>query len=175
MIATVNEILTGKETSTIHKFERAGLGKAPFQFTGMTEKVITYPDGSSQAGSHCDYCFTGIRYEFWVESADKRSFKVGCDCIHKAGDAGLIRQISKAERELRDKKNKAAKVRKAEKLTARVQAAKAKLPTVAGTLASQPHPSSYFAKEGRTMLDYVKWCLENHAEEKASFIIEKAA
>ncbi len=32
---TVNEKLQGKETSTIHRFERAGLGLAPFRFTGQ--------------------------------------------------------------------------------------------------------------------------------------------
>ena len=66
-----------------HKFELAGLGLAPFRFIGANEKRITYPDGSSKAGSSCDYCATGIALECWVESADGKRFKVGCNCIEK--------------------------------------------------------------------------------------------
>jgi hypothetical protein len=174
--AVVNESLSGKETSTIHTFERAGLGKAPFYFTGtMTEKVHCVPGGIPRAGSSCDYCGTGIRYEFWVESSDSKTFKVGCDCIRKTGDAGLIKQISAAERKLRDVKNAAARVRKAERIAARVEAAMSLLPTIVARLSEKPHPTPYFASEGRTLLDYVKWCLENRAGEKAASIIESEA
>jgi hypothetical protein len=175
MIATVNESLKAGETSTIHRFEKAGLGKAPFRFTGgVTEKVFCVPGGTPKAGSSCDYCSTGIRYEFWVESADHKTFKVGCDCIHKTGDRGLIQQISIAERKLRDAKNAAAKARKAAKLAERMASAKAILPTVCGAIASQPHPNSYLADQGKTLLDYVNWCFENRAADKACVIIEKA-
>ena len=176
MKATVNETLNAGETSTIHRFEIAGLGKAPFRFTGeVTEKTYqACPGAPVQAGSSCDYCGTCIRYEFWVRSADGKEFKTGCDCIHKTGDRGLIQQISAAERKLRDVKNAAAKARKAERLTARVEAAKAKLPSVRGTLASQLHPNAYYASEGRTLLSYVEWCLENGAGERAAIMIERA-
>jgi hypothetical protein len=175
MYATVNENLKPGETSTIHRFERAGLGKAPFTFTGkVTENVFCTPGGTPRAGSSCDFCFTGIRYEFWVRSADGNEFKVGCDCIHKAGDRGLIQQIAAAERKLRDAKNAAARERKHAKLVKRVAEAKEKLPTVRGTLAEQPHPNTYYAEQGRTLLDYVNWCLENGAGEKAAAYIERA-
>lgn len=173
MLATVNETLSGKETSTIHRFERAGLGVYPFHFTGMTESVITYPDGTSKAGSSCDYCSTGIRYQFWCESSDGKRFKVGCDCIHKSGDAGLIKQISLAERKLRDAKNVIARAKRAEKLSRRIIAAKAKLPSVCGTLSDKPHPNQYMADKGLTMLDYVNWCFDN-CQDKACHIVERA-
>ena len=163
MRATVNDNLKAGETSTIHRFEAAGLGKAPFCFTGMGES----------AGSSCDYCGTGIRYQFWVRSADGKVFKVGCDCIHKTDDAGLLQQISVAERELRDKKNQAAKARKVQRLAERVEKAKAKLDSVRGILAAQPHPNVYFAEQGKTLLDYVNWCLEYRWGEKAAAIVEK--
>ena len=172
----VLETLKAGETTEIHRFELAGLGKAPFHFTGkVTEKTYqACPGAPVQSGSSCDYCGTGIRYEFWVKSADGNTFKTGCDCIHKTGDAGLIRQISAAERKLRDLKNTAAKAKKAAKLAARIEAAKAKLPSVCGRLAEQPHPNSYFAEQGKTLLDYVRWCLENRAGATACFIIESA-
>ena len=176
MQAIANENLKAGETSTIHRFETAGLGKAPFRFTGeVTEKTYcACPGAPVQAGSSCDFCGTCIRYEFWVRSADSKEFKVGCDCIHKTGDRGLIQQISVAEHKLRDVKNAAAKARKLERLNVRIAAAREKLSSVRGTLSSQKHPNSYYAEQGKTMLDYVNWCLENGAGERAAFIIEKA-
>lgn len=177
MNAIVNEKLAGRETSTIHRFELAGLGKGPFRFTGnVTEKTFCACPGSPvKAGSSCDYCGTSIRYEFWCVSSDGKEFKVGCDCIHKSGDRGLILQISKAERKLRDAKNAAAKARKNERKAERISNAMDLLNSVRGTLANQAHPSKHFADEGRTMLDYVNWCFANGAGEKASFIVESAA
>ncbi len=75
----------------MHVFERSGLGTAPFRCVGMIEKAIKYPDGTSQAGGCCDYCGNGIRYVFQVRSRDGRTFGVGCDCVARTGDAGLIR------------------------------------------------------------------------------------
>jgi hypothetical protein len=70
-----------------HPFEKAGLGKAPFSCTGVSENVFTLPDGTSKAGGCCDYCGTGIRWEFWIKGsvAGARQFKVGCDCVAKTG------------------------------------------------------------------------------------------
>lgn len=173
MTLLVDPKLATGQTSTVHVFERSGLGKAPFTFSGMTEKTYQSCHGAPiHPGSSCDYCQTCIRYEFWLHSFDGKIFKVGSDCVHKTGDRGLIRQISEAERKLRDVKNAAAKLRKNERKEKRIAAAIAILPTVRRTLASKPHPNSYFAAEGRTLLDYVGWCLDNRAGEMAARIIE---
>ena len=74
-----------------HAFEVAGLGLAPFRYVGMSENVINYPDGSSKAGGCCDYCASGIRFEFHIMSADGKAAKVGCDCIAKVADEGLLK------------------------------------------------------------------------------------
>lgn len=70
-----------------HPFEKAGLGKAPFSCTHVTENVFTLPDGTSKAGGCCDYCGTGIRWEFWIRGSisGAKQFKVGCDCVTKTG------------------------------------------------------------------------------------------
>ena len=70
-----------------HPFEKAGLGKAPFSCTHVSENVFTLLDGTSKAGGCCDYCGTGIRWEFWIKGsvAGARQFKVGCDCVAKTG------------------------------------------------------------------------------------------
>jgi hypothetical protein len=70
-----------------HPFEKAGFGKAPFSCTHVSENVFTLPDGTSKAGGCCDYCGTGIRWEFWIKSSTvgERQRKVGCDCVAKTG------------------------------------------------------------------------------------------
>jgi len=70
-----------------HPFEKAGLGKAPFSCTGVSENVWDNGDGTTKAGGCCDYCGTGIRWEFWIKGsvAGAKQFKVGCDCVAKTG------------------------------------------------------------------------------------------
>lgn len=156
----------------IHKFEAAGLGKAPFRFVGVTEKTFKAgPDSPPQAGSSCDYCSTGIRYEFWCVSSDNRKFKVGCDCIYKIEATTKLR--SDVERaELRVKKAN-QQARDAE----RIAAAKAKLAADASLLASHPHPVDYLAQQGKTLRGYVEWLLVNAGNAgriRAAKMIEKA-
>jgi len=172
MYYPANETLKAGETKIVHRFERAGLGVAPFRFTGeVSEKTHCVPGEAPRAASTCDYCGTCIRYEFWVASADGRQFKVGCDCIHKTGDAGLIKQIAVAERKLRDQKNAARKAAKQNRERERYEAAMAKLPTVTGSLASQPHPRG---REGETLLDYVRWMIANGYAKSIIGYIERA-
>lgn len=160
----VNETLKPGEQKIIHKFEAAGLGLAPFRFTRMYEKTYQcHPTAPVQAAGICDYCGMCIRYCFEVESADKKKFITGCDCIHKVGDAGLTKQISKAERELRDAKNKKAREAKAARMAKAAEEAKAKceeyLKANAGKLAELPHPRGL---GGLSALDYAKWMMTNN-------------
>lgn len=77
----------------LHVFERAGLGRAPFKVVGSQElKWQAYPGAPMQPGGSCDYCGTGIMYAVAIRSSDGRNFKVGCDCVRKTGDAGLLKQ-----------------------------------------------------------------------------------
>ena len=118
-----------------HAFELAGLGKAPFRFVAFREHKITYPDGSVKPGGSCDYCATGIILQFQCQSSDGKLFKVGCDCIRKVGDAGLLRayksspEFRKHQKEIRDAK--AASVK--QELTALVEANKSRMAHQAGT------------------------------------------
>jgi hypothetical protein len=76
----------------MHVFERAGLGKAPFACVGMGEKTYCACQGAPvQPAGTCDYCGNCIRYVFQIRSADGKLFGVGCDCVNKTQDAGLIR------------------------------------------------------------------------------------
>jgi hypothetical protein len=62
-----------------HVFERAGLGRAPF-------RVVTFYEGKDS----CAYCGQGIVNVCVVADRGGRQFSVGCDCVRKTGDAGLI-------------------------------------------------------------------------------------
>lgn len=87
MIRTDNASQVG-----MHVFERAGLGKAPFRISGFSESVFqATPDAPRQPGTICDYCGTGIMLVCHITASDGRAFKVGCNCVEKTGDSGLIK------------------------------------------------------------------------------------
>ena len=62
-----------------HVFTEAGLGQAPF-------KVIGYEERSTG----CAFCGRGIKKVSIVKSSDGEVSSIGCECIKKAGDSGLI-------------------------------------------------------------------------------------
>lgn len=151
---TVKPLTVG---STVHAFEVSGLGKAPFKFVRMTEKVYQACHGAPvQPGSSCDFCGTAIRYEFWIKSSDQKEFKVGCDCVEKTNDLGLRRVVDGVmadfkRTQLRIKND--AKVEEIKSLLAKVD--------VQARLKSLPHPHAGMASEGKTLLDYASWMMRN--------------
>lgn len=124
----IAETTQAEAVATIHPFEAAGLGLAPFRYAGMSEKVIHHADGHSQPAGTCDYCSNGIRYCFHVESSDKKRFAVGCDCIRKIArsDNRLLSEVERAKARfeadrrlaLRIEKNKAREAARQAELTA---------------------------------------------------------
>lgn len=86
--------MTTNTESTVHPFEAAGLGKAPFNFiryeyfTGGRAFVAYAAGGSVFVNQHyhvtgCDYCGTPIKNQFFVGDSTGRVFKVGSECIRK--------------------------------------------------------------------------------------------
>lgn len=89
-------------TNAVHCFEKAGLGEAPFRVVGFhVSKYQACPGAPVQAGTCCDYCGTGIMNVYEIQGAGGRAFKVGCDCVAKTGDAGLIGAVKRMQREAR--------------------------------------------------------------------------
>lgn len=87
--ATVNPLAGVVGVS--HLFTDAGLGAAPF-------KIIAHdPPWSGWGG--CNYCGTAIREKFYLESADGKRFRVGNECIRRAGGAGLFSIAQRMHRE----------------------------------------------------------------------------
>jgi hypothetical protein len=147
----------------IHCFEAAGLGKAPFRYTGMVYQDMAYGQRKvniggveclTKPGGSCAYCGTYIVNMFNVESADGNRFHVGCECIRKTGDAGLIQKVDRDVKEFERKKRAAKKSAKIAKDREFCQAAQI------GLLAQFPHPSSHFAAEGKTLFDWAKWMMD---------------
>jgi hypothetical protein len=111
LVKTDNPALLG-----VHVFERAGLGTAPFRVIGYDE--LKHSDGPGcpvRPGGSCDYCSTAIMYACVIQGSDGRTFKVGCDCVAKTGDAGLLRAYKTTpgyrahQKALRDAKDVATK------------------------------------------------------------------
>lgn len=166
-------------TTTIHPFEQAGLGKAPFRYIGAVEQHLTR-DGTVVCGTYsgvqvetnpggtCDYCGLAIINMYRVRSADGNTFKVGCDCLKK------VDIINPSTLKADIKKTKDAKA------DARIADAKALLANnaVRAALASKPHPAPWAQAKGLTMLNQVEWLLANGGrtgKTDAAKIIEKSA
>lgn len=152
--------------STIHVFERAGHGKAPFKFVGFEEIVHIVPGESPMPGSSCDFCGTGIRYVYWILSSDGNLFKVGCDCVAKTGDYGLRKVIDAHVAE--HKRNLANK-----RADAKIEAGMALLQASEEKLKSMPHPNAYFASTGKTMLDWCNWMLHYSGRKGKLEVVKK--
>lgn len=149
-------------SATVHKFELAGLGKAPFVFVSFEVKrgPIKLADGSEvgapgQPMGTCQYCGTGIANCFNVRSADGRKFYVGSDCIAKVGDAGLMKAVKKIVSE-------ATKARKREREAKAEEAAKEVCERLMAEFGEQfktvPHPRGF---SGLSLFDYAQWMMKN--------------
>jgi len=146
----------------VHKFEAAGLGKAPFRYVGIRENVWVSGDGSvRKPGGTCDYCGNGIQWEFHIKSADGRCSKVGCNCIEKVGDEGILKAYRTSP------EYRAAQAQKrAAKAAAVTEALKTLLAdsNARAWLQSSPHPRGFVDRKtgaALTLLDQVEWLFNN--------------
>ena len=144
-------------STIVHKFEEAGLGKAPFRLVGHYTKIYqACHDAPIQPGACCDYCGTGIMDVYLIRSADGKEFEVGCECVKKTGDKGLVDTVKRAA-------NKLKAERRHEREKAKIKVIRenwANDPDTRAKLAELPHPNSYFAGKGKTLADYVDWLLD---------------
>jgi hypothetical protein len=154
---------------TVHVFERAGLGKAPFRFVGAVAQDIghgvRYLDRSmnltTKPGGTCAFCGQYILNMYDVESADGRRFHVGSDCILRTGSAGLIKAVNKAVAKLRREQRQARERANGAEMVALLADER-----VRATLATQSHPNAYRADKGESLLDWADW-MAQHGGAKA--------
>lgn len=94
--------------TTLHPFEAANLGQAPFRLVGIRKNVYSAAPGHSQPGGCCSYCSQGILWECVIRSHDGKVFAVGQDCVRKLDrdDNRLVdavkRELARIAREERD-------------------------------------------------------------------------
>ena len=144
----------------VHKFQRAGLGTAPFHYLRSETKTFQAAPGTPiRPGSSCDYCTTAITICHWIQGSGPGDapFKVGSDCVEKIGDAGLRVAVESVERKLaREKRRGRERAVRDEVRDLLAQ------PDVRAALAAQPHPRAFRNRdtgEPLTLLDWAEWML----------------
>lgn len=149
------------EERRVHKFERAGLGHAPFYYLGTETKTFQAAPGEPhRPGSSCDYCSTAIAIVHRIRGSGPgdQPFKVGSDCVLKMGDAGLRVAVESAERTMNRKKRAARQRAVVDEVRALLDRAE-----VCATLAAQPHPRGFRDRDtgALTLLDWAEWMMAN--------------
>jgi len=154
------------EPRPMHPFERAGLGKAPFRFVGLTSSDLLFGERilnraeyertgvalTTKPGGTCAYCGTYIVNMCNVVSADGRRFHVGTDCVAKVGDAKLSAPVDEAKRAR-------IRARRVAKAAAEMRALEEAIApdSMRARLAALPHPIKWRADKGETLLAWVEW------------------
>lgn len=96
------------EQVTLHPFETAGLGLAPFRLVAINKNLYSACPGHSQPGGTCAFCGQGILYECVIKSHDGKVFTVGQDCVRKIHRednrlaTALQRELAKIAKEKRE-------------------------------------------------------------------------
>lgn len=146
--------------TAVHPFERAGLGVAPFRCIGSYEsKYQACPGAPIQPGSSCDYCGQGIMLVCQIRSADKREFKVGCDCVTKTYRECASTDLERDARKVVDQVNKLKTAAANKRKDIRIAAALAKLEANRTALAEL---TVFDGRQDRNALERLEW-LFTHA------------
>jgi hypothetical protein len=128
--------VTAQSTPTIHVFEAKGLGKAPFKLEGVTV-----------GHANCQFCATGISYQYHIVGIDGSQFFVGSDCVMKTGDTGLIRKVEFQVRKLKRDQRHANEKKK-------IDAIKILLQENEAFLKNKPHPGMAIFYKNSTLFEY---------------------
>ncbi len=109
-----------------------------------------------------------------VETGEKRRFAVGSDCINKAFMAWNGKVPTEFERQKRAAARLKREARKLAKRQSEIALVRKAIEERAEEFVRVPHPRQHMAEQGRTMLDYLKFCLENRSCQNAvSYLEEK--
>lgn len=148
----------------IHPFTNSGLGDAPFQFVGVTERrgpiTVKTTDGATvQVGAPgqpmgtCAHCGMGIAICCHIVSADGNRFEVGSVCVNKTHDAKLIHPVKReinARRRALKRKRDLARIKRAGERMAGLDAHE--------ILSERPHPYGF---DGMTAWDFCCYMMQN--------------
>lgn len=106
---------------------------------------------TTKPGGTCDYCGT---YIFNVESTDGNRFHVGCECIRKTDDSGMIQLVNDDVRRMnRDR-------RQAKRIASEQADENFCRSFQIGSLSSKPHPHAGRAADGETLTDWARFMIQ---------------
>lgn len=158
---------------TIHPFEKAGLGKAPFKYRGIITRVCgadtTDPKtgiqtgATGQAAGTCNYCGMGIKYCCQIESADGQRFEVGTDCVEKLNRddnrdvSALVQTVARDRAAIESANRRAAAANRKARENENKTATFAAFNENRAKFEALPHPNAHFAAQGKTLADYYDW------------------
>ncbi len=173
----------------IHKFEKAGLGKAPFTLVDVWNApsrslAEANPEAYNRAISEgprttsgrgfcsCHYCGHEILTHCVIEGSDGARFFVGSDCVAKTGDKGLIiRVMTEIKKKQKDRR------RELDQQKIEEFASLMRTPEIRDILEKLPHPNAHFASRGKTLLnwaDFMRRCSGVAGTKKGLRIVKKA-
>lgn len=151
-----------------HKFTH--LGQAPCSLVGYEYDPPVQTNNGYTGGTHeCDHCGTPISHVFICHSSDGKTFNLGSVHVEQLGDKGLTLAVKSKMREVK-REARMAKIREQWAIEAKhqqeytnklVTTIKAEYARLSPELTSKPHPNTYFASQGKTMLDYVDYFVGN--------------
>lgn len=158
--------MTNALMETTHVFEKAGLGKAPFNLIAVWQGPskglqAANPEAYNRAwlsaprptngrgGGSCHYCGTGIVTHCLIQGSDGSRFFVGADCVEKTGDRGLIGKVADEVSKLKKARRQELDQQKCDEFAELMRD-----PAVRAALSKFPHPNQYFASRGKTLLDW---------------------
>ena len=138
----------------IHPYEQRGLGTAPYRFVGVRKNVYSPVPEVQQPGGTCSYCGTGILFEFCIRSSEGKEYTIGSECIRKVDSeiyqpSEFILALRNHERDQRHDRE----TRQLAELTPIFFS-----PEYQQLFDGQPHPNKFYAEQGSTKWDYMKFC-----------------
>ena len=152
-----------------HKFEKSGLGKAPYQLVGYRySPVTTDQNGVKVSGNgNCMHCGRPIAHIYICKSSDGIVFELGCVCVDDLHDTELSKAVKAKDKEVKnDARKEKLEVSRQAQYEAEKKAEQEALvkienefEAVKPELEKRPHPNAYFASQGKTLLDYVLYFL----------------
>jgi hypothetical protein len=101
----------------------------------------------------CNFCGMPLVHNCLVNSSDGKKFAVGCDCINKVGDAGLVKDVGEAKRKAAKEAREAARIARYNARIAKEKAAN--------------------GGKSNAELREAKWAAENKRREKVAKSIAK--
>lgn len=150
------------------------IGEGPYQFVGSFDfgqviaardngNISAYENGMAslpklEAGcGTCSHCGHGILNIMIIKRGDGKLYGVGSDCVLKVAKEGDVSAVSKMEREIRQA---AKQKRRAKEENARASL-KPEYEAALIVLERGQHPNEHFAKQGKTLADYYRFCSKN--------------